>query len=140
MRSKAPLALMEQMVMVLVFALAAALCLQAFALADRISRQNAERDHALIAAQNAAEQIKQVRGDWDLAVERYGGTWNGVMWGDGLDSDWNRGAGQAYHLLVTPGESGSKFLGTADVAVYAADGRWICGLTVAWQQEVEHNG
>ena len=39
MRSKAPLALMEQMVMVLVFALAAALCLQAFALADRISRQ-----------------------------------------------------------------------------------------------------
>lgn len=32
MRSKAPLALMEQMVMVLVFALAAALCLQAFAL------------------------------------------------------------------------------------------------------------
>lgn len=47
MRSKAPLALMEQMVMVLVFALAAALCLQAFALADRISRQNAERDQAL---------------------------------------------------------------------------------------------
>ena len=46
MRSKAPLALMEQMVMVLVFALAAALCLQAFALADRISRQNAERDQA----------------------------------------------------------------------------------------------
>ena len=31
MRSKAPLALMEQMVMVLVFALAAALCLQSFA-------------------------------------------------------------------------------------------------------------
>ena len=62
MRSKAPLALMEQMVMVLVFALAAALCLQAFALADRISRQNAERDQALVAAQNAAEQVKQVRG------------------------------------------------------------------------------
>ena len=66
MRSKAPLALMEQMVMVLVFALAAALCLQAFALADRISRQNAERDQALVAAQNAAEQVKQVRGDWDV--------------------------------------------------------------------------
>ena len=30
MKSKAPLALMEQMVMILVFALAAALCLQAF--------------------------------------------------------------------------------------------------------------
>ena len=34
MRSRAPLALMEQTVMVLVFALAAALCLRAFALAD----------------------------------------------------------------------------------------------------------
>lgn len=30
MRSKAPLVMMEQMVMLLVFALAAALCLQAF--------------------------------------------------------------------------------------------------------------
>ena len=139
MRSKAPLALMEQMVMVLVFALAAALCLQAFALADRISRQNAERDQAVVAAQNAAEQVKQVRGDWDLAVRLYGGTWNGVMWGDGFDSNWNRGAGQDYYLLVTPGESGSGFMETAEVAVYAADGRWICGLPVAWQ-EVEHDG
>lgn len=32
MRSRAPLALMEQMVMLLVFALAAALCLQALSL------------------------------------------------------------------------------------------------------------
>ena len=108
-------------------------------MADRISRQNAERDQALVAAQNAAEQVKQVRGDWDLAVRLYGGTWNGVMWGDGFDSNWNRGAGQDYYLLVTPGESGSGFMGTAEVAVYAADGRWICGLPVAWQ-EVEHDG
>ena len=34
MRSKTPLALMEQMVMVLVFALAAALCLQVFVVSD----------------------------------------------------------------------------------------------------------
>ena len=39
MKSRAPLALMEQTVMVLVFALAAALCLRAFVLADGISRQ-----------------------------------------------------------------------------------------------------
>ena len=43
MKSKAPLALMEQLVMVLVVALAAALCLQAFTLADQISRRNAEQ-------------------------------------------------------------------------------------------------
>ena len=40
MKSRAPLALMEQMVMLLVFALAAALCLQAFVRSDNISRQS----------------------------------------------------------------------------------------------------
>ena len=40
MKSKAPLALMEQMVMLLVFALAAALCLQAFVQSDRLSRES----------------------------------------------------------------------------------------------------
>ena len=39
MRSKAPLALVEQTLMILVFALAAALCLQAFVRADRLSRE-----------------------------------------------------------------------------------------------------
>lgn len=37
-RSKAPLALMEQIIMILVFALASAVCLQAFVYADRLSR------------------------------------------------------------------------------------------------------
>ena len=51
MRSKTPLALMEQVIMVLVFALAAALCLRAFVLSDRISRDCEERDRAIMAAQ-----------------------------------------------------------------------------------------
>ena len=46
MRSKAPLVLMEQAVMVLVFALAAALCLRAFVWSDQLSRQNEARDRA----------------------------------------------------------------------------------------------
>ena len=44
MRSKAPLVLMEQLVMVLVFALAAALCVQVFVLSDQTSRNYAARD------------------------------------------------------------------------------------------------
>lgn len=43
MRSKAPLALMEQLVMVLVFALAAALCVQVFVLSGQTSRWNESR-------------------------------------------------------------------------------------------------
>ena len=48
MKSKAPLMLMEQMVMLLVFALAAALCLQAFVKADEISKQAEARDRAVL--------------------------------------------------------------------------------------------
>ena len=54
MRSKAPLALMEQLVMVLVFALAAALCVQVFVLSYQTSRRNEARDRAVLEAQNAA--------------------------------------------------------------------------------------
>ena len=58
MKSKATLVLMEQLVMLLVFALAAALCLNVFARADEISKQTARRDEAVLIAQNAAEILK----------------------------------------------------------------------------------
>lgn len=58
MKSKASLFLMEQLVMVLVFALAAALCLNIFVRANEISAQTACRDEAMIIAQNAAEALK----------------------------------------------------------------------------------
>ncbi|MEI3141197.1 MAG: hypothetical protein V8S34_06355 [Lawsonibacter sp.] len=59
MRSRAPLALMEQTVMVLVFALAAALCLRAFALADGISRQVEATDRAVLWAESAADTCER---------------------------------------------------------------------------------
>ena len=73
MRSKAPLVLMEQLVMVLVFALAAALCVQVFVLSDQTSRSYEARDRAVVAAQNAAEQLKGCGGDYAAAAERCGG-------------------------------------------------------------------
>ena len=59
MKSKAPLMLMEQMVMLLVFALAAALCLQAFVKADEISKQAEARDRAVLLCQTVAEELKE---------------------------------------------------------------------------------
>ena len=61
MRSKAPLVLMEQMVMLLVFALAAALCMQAFVKSDQLSQQIVDRDQAVSLCQNAAEAIRADR-------------------------------------------------------------------------------
>ena len=58
MKSRASLQLIEQLIMVLVFALAAALCLRAFAEADSIAARTACRDEAVLTAQNAAELLK----------------------------------------------------------------------------------
>ena len=63
MKSKASLQLMEQLVMILVFALAAALCLQIFAKAGEISEQTAHYDRAVTLASNAAGVLKATAGD-----------------------------------------------------------------------------
>ena len=58
MRSKASLSLMELLVMILVFALAAALCMQLFVRAREISLETARLDEAVVLAQNVAELLK----------------------------------------------------------------------------------
>lgn len=58
MKHRASLTLMEQLIMVLIFALAAAVCLGIFAKADAISRETARKEEAVVLAQNAAELLK----------------------------------------------------------------------------------
>ena len=70
MKSRAPLALMEQTVMVLVFALAAALCLRAFVLADGISRRVEATDRAVLWAESAADTLKARNGDLAQAAAK----------------------------------------------------------------------
>lgn len=69
MKSKASLFLMEQLVMVLIFALAAALCLGIFVRANKISSETARRDEAVIIAQNVAQMLKAT-GDPELVRQR----------------------------------------------------------------------
>ncbi len=58
MRSKTPLFLIELTIMLLVFAVATALCLNAFSKAELISLENEKRDIAVVKAQNVAEKLK----------------------------------------------------------------------------------
>lgn len=58
MKNRATLTLMELLLMVLVFALAAAVCLQLFAAAGRLSGEISRQDQAVLLAQNAAEALK----------------------------------------------------------------------------------
>lgn len=64
---------MEMMVVVFFFMLCASTCILAFAKSDRMSRLAWERDHAVSAAQSAAEVWKQSDEQMDGEQDRY---WN----------------------------------------------------------------
>lgn len=145
MKSKAPLALMEQMVMLLVFALAAALCLQAFVKSDRISRQSEARDRAAVLCQSVAETIRHNGG---VAETREGSGHGGLdelgnvcvlpVSGEMMlfyDSDWERleappvsentawvlPTETGYYLTIAEQPSDPPNLGRATVQVKAVD-------------------
>lgn len=156
MKSKAPLVLMEQMVMLLVFALAAALCLQAFVKSDEKSRQMEARDHAVLLCQSVAETIRGNGGDigdamgavtgQSLAVEglgfeaRFDESW------ELIEADRSFTAGRQYYC-VWANEIDSEIPGLGKAEVYVesvapSDGEItrIFQIEVAWQEEVTSHG
>lgn len=70
--SKTPLFLMELIIMLLVFSVSAAICLQVFAGARRISDESRKLDLAVMQAQNVAECWKSTYGDLDETAELLG--------------------------------------------------------------------
>lgn len=134
MRSKAPLALMEQVIMLLVFALAAVLCLNVFVWADARSAESAQRDRALVEAQSAAEVLKSCCGDFAAAADLWGGSRETAAWCIRFDADWQQTEEKGVYLLrVTREESGLAYLGLARVEVYREETR-LASLNVAWQE------
>ena len=136
MRSKSPLALMEQLVMVLVFALAAALCLQAFALADRTSERNEAVDRAVMECQNAAELMKAAGGDMAHAqravAEQMGGTGAQGMVQVCYDKDWN----------VLSGEDSGECVYVLDIQGVPVDveGLWKAHIQAAAVEDISVGG
>jgi len=134
MRSKAPLALLEQTIMVLVFALAAALCLRAFLWSDAASARNQARDQAVLQAESAAEVLKHSAGDFEEAARTLGGRWDGAAWTIYYDGDWQEAsAPAAYTLTALPQDSGHSLLGLARVEVRSGEDP-LFNLTVCWQE------
>lgn len=132
MKNKAPLALMEQLIMLLVFALAAALCLQVFALSGRVSRRCEAQAFAATAVQNVAETVKHNRGDLspftgDSAAEQ------ALI---GFDEQWQETApeGAEHLILVTLEETDVAGLGKATVTARTAAGEELFGIAVCWQE------
>ena len=147
MKSKAPLLLMEQMVMLLVFALAAALCLQAFVKSDSLSRRSEERDQAVILCQTAAETIRACRGSEGVstalgkAAEKLGyNIDHGILYQE-FDEDWNPVDFGVYCLDAegVPTEvSGLRAVHVAVMKGFNAGQEMeiLFEIEIAWQEEV----
>ena len=155
MRSKAPLILMEQMVMLLVFALASALCLQAFVKSDSLSARSEARDRAVTLCQSTAEVIRQNGSYFNTSAEQlglefgqgstmfryYDENWEPLPISQGPDPNYegtlpSPADGAAYCLNIHAVLDAPPGLGKASVCVSEAHGEALFELEVAWQEEV----
>ncbi len=119
MKRRASLTMMEQGVMLLVFALAAALCLKAFLWADTTAKENADRDLAVLCAQNAAQHFKLTGEEQTLHY----------------DENWQQTArAAAYVLTVIRQQSAIPGLAQAEITVARADGERLFAIPTARQE------
>lgn len=141
MKNKASLPLMEQLLMVLVFSLTAAICIQGFALAKRLSQHQETRDQAVIRAQNAAEILKHTSGNYEAAASLLGAYREQEAWLVCYDASWQPLSSRTnaeYLLSISPLETDSSLLGSARICI-TADEELLFELTTAWQEENDHD-
>lgn len=142
MKSKAPLTLIEQAIMLVVFGLAAVLCLQAFVWSDAQSEDIAARDRALMQAQSAAEVLKSCGGDMAhaqfAAADLLGGKVEQGLWYILYDENWDvvsDWADAAFVLSAQGVPTEVEGLWRAEVWVDTCGNRveTLCSLLIAWQ-------
>lgn len=121
MKNKAPLALMELLLMTLVFSLAAAICMRGFTTSRLSTKNSMATDSAAICIQNAAELVKYNEGDFP--AETY------------YDEDWQPTDSEhaSFVLSAERKESGKDLLGLTALTVSTMAGKEILSLDVAFQ-------
>lgn len=136
-KSRAPLVLMEQVIMVLVFAMAAAFCVQAFALSGKTSRALEKRDHAMNVSQTLAETVKACEGDLKQVQNVLGGE----IQKDGValfyNADWEPvpEKGAAVYQAAFVEEEKQQFCRKGQVTVEECEsGKELYSLPAAWQE------
>lgn len=137
MRNKSILVLIEYMVMLLVFALAAAVCLRMFALSGKLSRTYEATDRAVLAAQNAAELIKKdgIGGFAELTGAKAGGE---DTWTVFYDENWETASEEnGKFVLRVSGTDTSEYLFRVEVVVFTDTGEELFRLPVAGQCKTE---
>ena len=148
MRSKTPLALMEQLMMILVFALATAMCVQMFVLSDRLSRNNEAVSRAVLIAQNTAEEMKSRRPGFAELFDAEDGAvgFDGSVWTIAYDEQWNpigvnpetvTDLKEKYRMEIT--EEEATVPGLVRVRVVVREGAdTLFEIPLAWQEVSGH--
>ena len=139
MKSKAPLSLMEQLIMLLVFSLAAALCLQVFVLSSQMSRRCDARNQAEITIQNVAEILKASQGDLSQCESILGGSITDNGWQIYYDDKWKETSVEqaVYQLAIDPVASDLPLLGSAQIYAMTEADDILSAVTVSWQEAID---
>ena len=135
MKSRATLSLTEMLIMVLIFAVAAAACLKVFAWADARSAEIETTDFAVLEVSNAAEILKYSKGDLAMAAELLEVDEDGGEMQVLYDANRERCEDhEEYRLVVWPVPV-PGLLGEAQVSMLQGDDV-LYSLTVCWQEDV----
>lgn len=134
-RSKNPLALMEQVIMILVFAMAAAICVKAFVTARNMSVQSVQRSHASSICQTAADVIKSTRGDIDSLCDYFDVCIEKEVLRAYYDDEWKMSdKAEASFCLCIIIDDKDECLGIATISMIGMDEEVIFEMETAWQK------
>lgn len=125
-RSRSTLFLMEQLVVIAVFAICAAVCVQIISVAREMTADAVDTRHALMVAENAAEVFKATGGgesSSDMYIY-YDKNWRSTIYRT-----------SAYFILALNAHEGENSVNFADISVRRlADDRHFLTLEVAARQ------
>jgi len=126
MRNRVLLVLMEQLIMILVFSVACAICLNAFVFSWKTSKASEVKYEAAFIAQNVAEEIKATDGnilnDWDNK--------NGIFYKEYIENN------RQYMVEVEFDEAFYSFNKT-ELKVFLKEEE-IFAISVAWQEAAKN--
>ena len=138
-RSKSTLFLIEQLIVIAVFAICAAACISILASAYFTSVETSEMSNALLVAESVAETYKATGGDLAVVARIMGGRLSSVEGAYGLvinyDSNWLAGdeSSAVYRLLLTPMVGEQRVhasLNSSELSVFKLEGEEIVSFPV----------
>ncbi len=132
-RNKVPLLLMEQLIMVLVFAFTATFCIQAFVLSSQFSKESQAKDKAVNFAQNVIETLIANQGNIEELEQLFGGNADNDNWTLTLDENWSESEKSEFVVIVNK-ENTNGYLGEAKVIVKNQKGKALFEQNIAWQE------